>query len=384
MKSVLKRFEQKPVRILGLMSGTSLDGLDIALVRWNSDEISDFTLEAYQTIPYDEELRQKVRASLTGIAEDVCAVNFALGRDWSTKIADFLEQQNLHSENITCIGSHGQTIWHISGDSTLQMGEPAVMATQMGIPVVSNFRENDIAVGGTGAPLIPFLDWLLYRNLPGNTIALNIGGIANITCLTQGCDQAGVVGWDTGPGNMVVDRLVEFLSSYEFSFDKNGEMAFDGVVNDELLARLMRDEYVNDPPPKSTGREYYSDEYIRSQFPLIENLSEPQKNSLVATASEWTVRAIVENVRRFWKSPDDIDRVIVGGGGVHNRYFMERLASHFSNADILSCVDYGIPVDAKEAIGFALFAYAFLSEIPANLPKVTGANRPVIMGKLTV
>lgn len=384
MKSVLQRFEKKPIRILGLMSGTSLDGLDIALVRWDSDDISDFSLEAYTTLHYTAGLREQVRKSLTGTSEEICAVNFALGRDWSNKIADFLEQQNIDPRDITFVGSHGQTIWHISGDSTLQMGEPAVMAAQLAIPVVSNFRENDIAVGGTGAPLIPFLDWLLYRDLPGNTIALNIGGIANITCLTQNCDQTEVVGWDTGPGNMVVDRLIQFLTDEKSAYDQDGKLALQGTIDKDLLAQLMQDEYVNAEPPKSTGREYYSDEYVREHFPLTNSLSKEKQASLVTTASEFTVQAIAENVRRYWKSPEEIDQIIVGGGGVYNRYFMERLASHFRNADISSCVDYGIPVDAKEAIGFALFAYAFFREVPANLPKVTGASRPIIMGKLTL
>jgi len=384
VKSALHRFEKKPVRILGLMSGTSLDGLDIALVRWDSDDISDFLLEAHTTLGYTTELREQVRESLTGTSKEICAVNFALGRDWSNKISDFLDKQDVEPQDITCIGSHGQTIWHISGDSTLQMGEPSVMATQLKIPVVSNFRENDIAVGGTGAPLIPFLDWLLYRDLPGNTIALNIGGIANITCLTQHCDQTEVVGWDTGPGNMVVDRLIQFLTDDKSSYDQDGKLALQGTVDKNLLTQLMQDEYVNAEPPKSTGREYYSDDYIREHFPMAGNLSEQGQASLVATASEFTVQAIAENAKRFWKSPREIDQIIVGGGGVYNRYFMERLASHFGNADIFSCVDYGIPIDAKEAIGFALFAYAFFSEVPANVPGVTGASRPVIMGKLTL
>ena len=384
MRAVFDRFDALPVRILGLMSGTSLDGLDIALVRWNTDEIADFSVEATDTMSYPNDFRQRVLKGMTGSAEEICALNFEFGRRWTEFIRSFLGTHQLSPEMITCIGSHGQTLWHISGDSTLQIGEPAVISASLGIPVVSNFREHDIAVGGTGAPLIAFLDWLAYRNLPGHTVALNIGGIANVTCISEGCAQEEVIGWDTGPGNMVVDTLIRQLTGGADRYDSGGAVALTGIVDPRLLAELMDDPFVQAPPPKSTGREYYSEAFVREHLHPERAQSPATQSDLIATASEWTVRAIAENIDTHWKPAEDIDRVIVGGGGVHNRYFMQRLASHFGNADISRCAEYGIPVDAKEAVGFAVLAYVSVQGIPANMPGVTGANRRTILGKLTV
>lgn len=369
---------------MGLMSGTSLDGLDIALVRWNSGDIADFTVEATQTLSYPREFRQQVIESLRGSVKGVCELNFDIGRLWRDDITEFLARVHMKPEQISCIGSHGQTLWHISGDSTLQTGEPAVLSTSLGIPVVSNFRENDIAAGGTGAPLIAFLDWLLYHKLPRKTVVLNIGGIANITCIAGGGSPEEVIGWDTGPGNVVVDTLVQQFSDDARLFDADGAMASAGVINEGLLARLMDDAFIQAAPPKSTGREYFSEAFIQDTFHPEKATTPAEQKALVATASEWTIRAIAQSVTQYWESAEEINRIVISGGGAHNGYFMERLASHFPIADILSCADYGIPVDSKEAVGFAVLAYAFIREIPANIPGVTGASRKVIMGKLTV
>jgi len=384
MKSFIDRINKKPIWILGLMSGTSLDGLDLALVEWFGDDPSDFDVTNTATIDYDTETRNAIAQCITGTTSDVCSVNFQLGRIWGKQVNQYLNDTELNAEDITCIGSHGQTVWHESGESTLQIGEPAVLSALTGIPVISNFREQDIAWGGTGAPLIPFLDWTLYHSLPGNTVALNIGGIANITCLGHDADSDEVVGWDTGPGNMVMNTLMAIFTDNRLTYDHDGQFARQGRVDDELLELLMEDLYINRTPPKSTGREYYSQDFVRKMFPVSEELTKQRKADIVATACEWTARSIAGNITRFWKPQTEIDRVVVSGGGANNKCLVERLASHLSNPDILPCSEFGIPVDSKEAIGFALLAYAFIKEVPGNFPRVTGARKPVVLGKLTM
>lgn len=383
MKSLIARLKQRPVRILGMMSGTSLDGLDMAMVEWDSDNLADFNVTEVYTFRYDSAVQKALLRSVTGTTRDVCQTNFQLGRIWGDYIQAYLADRKIQATDITCIGSHGQTLWHESGESTLQIGEPAVLTAMTGLPVISNFREQDIAHGGLGAPLIPFLDWLLYRDLPGNTVALNIGGIANITCLSATMETTTVVGWDTGPGNMVMNTLISLTTAGEQSYDQDGKLASQGDVNEKLLDALMNDEFVTKPPPKSTGREYYSEEFVRNRFDVSPEMDEEQQMDLLATACEWTARSIVYNITHFWKPHREIHRLIVSGGGAYNLSLMERLASHLPNTDILTGDEFGISIDAKEAIGFAVLARAFLSGIPANLPGVTGAQKSVVLGKLT-
>jgi len=384
MKNTIPRLRKEPVRILGLMSGTSLDGLDIVSVRWDDDSMDSFVIESFDTFGYPDELQNQILEAIHGDAAKVCDINFILGKTWAERVIQFLENQQIEAHSVNCIGSHGQTIWHESGRSTLQLGEPAVLASRTGIPVVSNFREHDIAVGGTGAPLIPFLDWLMYRELPGNTIALNIGGIANVTCITHGMAQGEVTGWDTGPGNMVVNTLMRQFTDGEQLYDKNGTWAQKGTVIEGVLEELLAEDFIIKPPPKSTGRELYSDTYIKKLFRGDGKPTLEEKYDLIATASEWTVASIAQNIQQYWEERHAIDRVIVGGGGVHNQYFMQRLATYFPGAEIGSSDEYGISENAKESVGFAVFARAFLEGIPGNMPGVTGAERSLVLGKLTL
>jgi len=383
MNALVNRWTQRPTRILGLMSGTSLDGLDIALIEWDSDDLADFRVADVHTFRYDAALQKDILQTITGTASDVCQANVRLGKIWGDYIRTYLADRDIPAQDIACIGSHGQTIWHESGESTLQIGESAEMSALTGIPVISNFREQDIAHGGIGAPLIPFLDWLLYRDLPGSTVALNIGGIANITCLSESMEATDVIGWDTGPGNMVMNTLASLATAGEQSYDKDGTLARRGTVNERLLQVLMNDEFVTKTPPKSTGREYYSEAFVRNRFDIAPELEEARLADALATACEWTAQSIISNITRFWKPLRGIDRLVISGGGVHNLSLMERLASHLPNTDILTCDEYGIAIDAKEAIGFAVLAMAFISGIPANLPGVTGARKSVVLGKLT-
>ena len=383
MDRLLKRLKQTPIKIIGLMSGTSLDGLDIALLKWTGNHISNFELEVFETVDYPEHVKQDIHDSIHGTTADVCRINFELGTLWSESIHKFLDQHTILSEEINCIATHGQTIWHESGASTLQVGEPSALREKTNIPVISNFRERDIAAGGTGAPLIPYLDWISFKELNGNSISLNLGGIANITCIQQDIEQKRVRAWDTGPGNMVVNSVVQEYFGTDPGYDSDGEIASSGEIIPELLTQLFDDVFVNQAPPKSTGREYYSEAYVNEHILTQAAENNWNREDVVRTVAEWTVTTIARNVHSFWKPIPEIDRVIVSGGGAFNQFFIQRLASHFPNADILPSNEYGIPVEAKEAIGFAVLGYAFIHELYANMPAATGADKRVILGKLT-
>ncbi len=383
MISTYQRISGVPAQMIGLMSGTSLDGLDIALVEWTGSSLKDFKCTGYHTYRYPVSLKARILQTITGSTEQLCNLNFHLGRAWGKYVSDYLESRHLEPTDVNCIGSHGQTVWHQSGQSTLQVGEPALLSAATGIPVISNFRESDIAAGGTGAPLIPYLDWLLYHKEPGSTIALNIGGISNITCIHHDMTAEEVAGWDTGPGNLVLNTLMELLTDNRRHMDTGGEMASQGTPIPELLERLLQDPFVTAVPPKSTGREYYSRGYIKDHFPVSPNMVPAQQADILATACEWIAASIATNISRFYKPHREIDRIVVSGGGAYNLCLMEKLASHMSNADILTSAEYGVPIDAKEAIGFAVLARAFGLSIPTNLPGVTGASKSVILGKCT-
>ena len=270
-------------------------------------------------------------------------------------------------ETIELIGSHGQTIFH-EGDavdylghavaSTMQIGEAAVIRQRTGIPVVSNFREADIAAGGKGAPLAPFLDYRLFRSETVGRVALNIGGIANLTAIPAGAGLDDVTAFDTGPGNMAMDALAP-------PFDRHGEKARAGRVNWALLDELLADPYYSRDPPKTAGREQYGAEFLKCGIDI-------------ATAAELTARTIAMGVGRF----KGIVEVIVSGGGVHNTYLMERLRA-LLHQKVATAEEYGIDSDAKEAVLFALLAYERWHNRPGNVPSATGASAPVVLGKLS-
>jgi len=351
------------VRVAGLISGTSIDGIDVAVI-----DIDDSALTTIvsKTIPYPPEVRAAI-LSVSNAQTHTAAIarlNFLLGE----LFADAVHYSGVPLESIELIGSHGQTIFH-EGDpidylgrslaSTMQIGEGAVIAERTGIPTVSDFRPADIASGGKGAPLVPFLDYRLFRHPAISRIALNIGGIANITVLPANATPGRLIAFDTGPGNMVMDALAP-------PFDRDGAKAGAGRVNEALLARLLEDPYYRQPPPKSCGREQYGAEFLKTGID-------------VATAAELTARAIALAVERY----PDTQQVIVSGGGAHNGYLMERLRA-LIKAEIIKASDLGIDVDAKEAILFAVLAYETWNRRPGNIRSATGARRPAVLGKLSL
>ena len=346
------------MRVAGLISGTSADGIDVAVVDIN-DHIQ---VIATKTIPYPPEIRQAI-LSVPDVPT-VSRLNFLLGE----LFAEAVIQCGVPLETIELIGSHGQTIFH-EGEpadflgrkiaSTLQIAEPAVIASRTGIETIADFRTADIAAGGKGAPLVPFLDYQLFRHPEIARIALNIGGIANITVIPAAAQPDDVVAFDTGPGNMVIDAIAP-------PFDRDGELARAGRVNAALLERLLADPYYQRHPPKSCGREQYGSDFVRST--AID----------VATATELTVRSIALAIDRYPKTRE----VIVSGGGAHNRFLMERLQAGLK-ARVTTSAEFGIDVDAKEAILFAVLAYETHHRRAGNLPSATGARRRMILGKIT-
>jgi len=283
-------------------------------------------------------------------------------------------------------GSHGQTIFHEGQPveflgrriaSTLQIGEPAVLAERTGIPVVADFRPRDIAAGGRGAPLVPYVDYMLFRHRRLGRVALNIGGIANITAIPPSARPEDVIAFDTGPGNMIVDALARRYTKGRWNYDRDGRLAARGHVNRELLDRLLNDPYFRRRPPKTAGREQYGTEFVErllgTGLPLLD---------LIATCTAFTAAAVAIGIERFVRPRMRVDELIVSGGGVHNRRMMAQLAAFLPGVSLAASTDYGVNADAKEAIAFAILAYETWRRRPANLPSATGARRAVVLGKI--
>ena len=353
--------------VLGMISGTSADGIDAALVDIRGEQLR---VEAFATSKYPKKVREAILAAsnATSISvREISQLNFQVGELFARAALRVCGRRKP-----TLIGSHGQTIFHQGRASTMQIGEPAVIAERTGVTTVGDFRVADIAAGGEGAPLVPFLDYRLCRHRTRSRVALNIGGIANITLIPAGAGPERVLAFDTGPGNMVLDALVTHFSKGKSKFDAGGERAARGSVDNALLSRLMCDPYFRRKPPKTAGREQYGREFVDRL--LCEKLA---PEDVLATAAALTVDSIARGIGRF-----PVDDMLVSGGGLHNRFLMGRLAAHFPHARFLRAEDFGIPGDAKEAVLFALLAYETFHQRPGNIPSATGARRAVVLGKI--
>ncbi len=360
------------------MSGTSVDGIDAALV-----DVDGFGADArvslvdFRTTPYSREQRETIHALFKGDAAALCQGNFALGA-WFADAARAIA--GAHA--IDLVGSHGQTVWHQPPSmggvaSTLQLGEPAVIAARTGVITVGDFRVADVAHGGEGAPLLPFADWLLFR-APGRVRALqNIGGIANVAIV--GDDRDATLAFDNGPGNVMIDALMPAASNGVESIDRDGAWSARGRVQEDLVAELMRDDYLDKPPPKSTGRERYG---APATLTWAARHADRAPLDLVATAVAFAARAIADSYRRFVLPRGAVDEVLVSGGGAHNRTLMAELARQLSPIPVRPFAAHGIDADAKEAVAFALFAVQTIHADTASLPSVTGAARAAVLGKI--
>jgi anhydro-N-acetylmuramic acid kinase len=358
------------MRVAGIMSGTSLDGIDIAVLDIHDNK---FDVVKSCTRPYTNELRERILAVSNAVAHvgDVSRLNFELAEVYAKAV----RRCGVPLSTIDLIGCHGQTVFHERA-STLQLGDGSVLAERTGVPVVSDFRTRDLAAGGRGAPLVPFVDFMLFRSEKLGRVALNIGGIANITAIPPKGSADDVVAFDTGPGNMVIDQLVTLFTRGKKTFDDSGQIASIGHVDRVLLNSLLRRGFYREKPPKTAGREQFGKEFVKD---LRETgLSFPD---LIATATALTAATIATGIRRF--VPYQVDEVIVSGGGVHNRTMMAYLQGFLPDSTLRTTDEFGVKSDSKEAIAFAILAYETWHKRPSNLPSATGAKKAVVLGKIS-
>ncbi len=385
--------------VVGLMSGTSADGIDAALVRchgwghWLEAELLSFIC-----VPYEPSLAERIgHAAHAGVAE-ISRLNFDVGEAFAGAALAVLRKSGMRPTDVHLIGSHGQTIYHEppEGDrrgATLQIGEGDVVARQTGVVTISDFRTADIAAGGSGAPLIPLVDWLLFRKPDVARLMLNIGGIANVTWLVE--DLAGVRAFDTGPGNALCDEIARRASHGRQRYDEDGAGATRGTVHEGAVTAFLARQYFAAQPPKSTGKELFGREATgelaelvhgengRDWFKGADTLSESDVDDLQASAAAVTVRSIRDAERFLPRSPE-LAEVVVSGGGVRNRAMMTMLSDAFAPIPVRSLAEIGIDPDAKEAIGFAVLANETLGGGPGNVPAATGAKTGAVLGKISV
>lgn len=380
----------RPRRIVGLMSGTSLDGVDAALIEVEGGiPPTKWRQLAFYTRPYNDEERARLLALMSPrlqLAELVRA-NVWLGEIFADAAQSVIAAAGMTPAEIDAVASHGQTIWHepphdARQGATLQLGEPAVIAERTGVLTVANFRPRDMAAGGQGAPLVPFADYLLFRSDTQTVAVQNIGGIANVTYLPRGARSTGVIAFDTGPGNMIIDALVAHYTDGRQTYDRDGAMAAAGHVHPELLAQLLAHPYLPQPPPKSTGRELFGQAFS-AQIPELARSCNLRPEDVVATVTDFTAASIADAYTRFLFPHGVPDVVIIGGGGSLNPTLLAMLARRLPGVRVCVHEDFGISSEAKEAIAFALLGHATLCGVPSNLPSVTGAAHPVILGTIT-
>lgn len=376
---------------VGLMSGTSMDGIDAALVSISGPpEKPRVRLRSFGTIHFGRRLQNMlahVASAHPSSASAISQLNFLLGELFAEAALAVCRRAKISPRKVSVIGSHGQTVYHQGTrsreagreiSSTLQIAEPAVIAERTGIPVVADFRPADMAAGGQGAPLVPMVDYLLLRDAREGRMALNIGGIANVTVIPAGAKPEDVFGFDTGPGNMVIDALMRHFTKGRKTFDAGGRSAAQGKPDEALLARLLRLPLFGLKPPRSFGREEFGEAFTKRFF-LRKRL---QPEDAVRTSTEITARSIVAALKRFVFPRAKIHRLIASGGGAKNEFLMKRLQELLPKISISLSDDFGLPVDAKEAMAFALLADRTMHGLPGNLPSVTGARRAVVLGKI--
>ena len=374
--------------VVGLMSGTSADGTDAAVVRLDgAPPALDWQVLGHTHIEHPAGLREEIFACFrpaTGSVDRLCRLNFALGRAFGAAALVAIAEVGLEPSDADLIGSHGQTLWHIPSGcdaSTLQLGEPAVIAEITGLPVVANFRTRDVAAGGQGAPLVAYVDRLLLTHPTRTRAAQNIGGIANVTYLPAlaRTDQVPFA-FDTGPGNVLIDDAAGRASGGVLHFDRDGALAARGRVDEDLLGELLADAYFAQPPPKTTGRERFG-EQLGAEIWRRALASGTEVSDVVATVTALTAESIARAYRDFL--PEMPDQVIASGGGTRNPTLMAMLRERLPGVDVVTSDLVGLDPEAKEAVAFAVLAYETWHHRPANMPAATGADHPVILGSIT-
>lgn len=370
---------------IGLMSGTSLDGVDAILVEIKDNKYNPIK---FVTLPYTEEFKKRIMKNLadaTAKLSEISSLNYELGYKFVDAIDLLLKDTKYTYKDVDFVASHGQTIWHDpKGEkcegavpSTFQIGEPSVISYKTGIKTVSNFRTMDVAAGGEGAPLVPYSEYLLYRSEEKNIVLQNIGGISNLTFLPKNCSIEEVFSFDTGPGNIMIDYFVK--KYFNKPYDDKGAIASSGDIIIELLEYLKQDEFLKMVPPKSTGREQYSVEFMEMLAEKF-NFDAYDKKDIVCTFTYYTAYSIAYHYLNYLK---DIDLVIINGGGSHNDYILDTIRE-LTNLQIITGEDFGINSDSKEALAFVVMGHQTLLGKPSNVKSVTGAKDYVVLGNITL
>ena len=387
-KAIAKLATKTTLRVVGLMSGTSVDGVDAAVVDITGRRVK---LLAFEMVPYPPALRKRLFALFdpaTARIDERSCLNFAVGEAFADAAVRLAERNRIALSSIDLIGSHGQTVWHDPGGrrvgrwkvrSTLQIGEPCVIAERTGITTVADFRTRDVAAGGQGAPLVPLADWILFRHRTRSRAVQNIGGIANVTWLPAGATVDDVIAFDTGPGNMIIDRIVERVTGGARHFDADGRIAASGQVDARLLRELRKHPFVRRRPPKTTGREEFGTAFTDAIYKKAKRQGLCAAD-LVATVTALTAATIADAYRRFLPAP--VDEVILCGGGARNTTLVAMLQNELPDAKVTVMDDLGLNADAKEAVSFALLARQTIRGATGNVPRATGADHPTVLGKI--
>ena len=398
MKSFHQLTQKGAKKVIGLMSGTSVDGVDAALVEIRGHGLeTQVELLAFGSHPFESEVRDRIFNLFqpeTSRVDEICQMNFLIGEAFADAALTVIREAELDVGEIDLIGSHGQTVYHLPPQtgaqyipSTLQLGEPAVIAHRTGIPTVANFRVADLAAGGQGAPLVPYVDFLLFRRTDRTVALQNIGGISNVTLIpapVTGSSRTGAAGSDvlasdTGPGNMIIDSVMEILTDGEKKYDSAGQFAAQGSVCESLLGEWLGHPFISAHPPKTTGREAFGRQFADQALEGAQTLNLGPAD-LVATLTAFTAQSIFDYYRRFLFPHHSVDKIYISGGGSHNLTLMGHLKTLFQPIPLLPIDSIGFSSDAKEAIAFAVLANEAVHAHPTNLPQVTGASQPMVLG----
>jgi anhydro-N-acetylmuramic acid kinase len=392
MEKLLKLFSKNEKLVIGLMSGTSVDGIDVVLIKVTGNGTDTrFEQIEFETYPFPAGFKEFVLKNSiadTSNVEDICRLNMIYPKLYADAIFKLCEKAKIKVSDVDLIGTHGQTIHHLpkpyemfgyTVQSTLQIGCPSVLAKLTGIVTVGDFRTADMAMGGQGAPLVPYFDYIIFSSKEMNRGLLNIGGIGNMTTLPKKCTVKDVFAFDTGPGNMIIDGLMK--KYYNKGYDEDGQIASSGNLNERLFNFMKGHLFFAKKPPKSTGREIFGEKYIEEILLIDHKIT---REDLIRTATELTAWSIYENYRLYVQNETQIEELLVSGGGAHNKYMMTLLQKYFTGVKVMKIEEYGYSSDAKEAICFAILANETISGNPSNVPRTTGAIEPVILGKICV
>ncbi|MFI3603297.1 anhydro-N-acetylmuramic acid kinase AnmK [Vagococcus fluvialis] len=366
---------------VGIMSGTSLDGIDVALVKITGET---YELVDFQSYSFELGMKEKISRSLakeTSDVELICSLNFELAYLFGDAVLKICEHNKMNSSDLEFVASHGQTVYHHPKNanglvsSTLQIGESSIIAEMTKTTVVSDFRPRDMAVGGQGAPIVPFSEYVMYRSQTSQRILQNIGGISNATIIPKNGALDKIVAFDCGPGNMIIDELCRHF--YNEEYDRDGQYGSLGTVNEALLQDFMSHPFIAKPAPKTTGREEFGKQYVEEMLAKYPDIS---ANDFIKTATLFTAKAISSAVTPYLELPTEL---IVGGGGSYNPVLIELLKEELPEVKVMIQEDIGLSSDAKEAVAMVVLGHRTINKLPSNVPSATGASRDVILGKVT-